>query len=149
MFGDDHAFQLFQVVETICLGFCDFALGVDQRENSNGGSDVQVNELPDAIKTVLVQWSHVKIDLNELARLRWIKKMTTPEIATELGWGRTAVQDSVRTIRKNGLSRLNLTISEKKLVRAAIKAEIPELKIQPKFKLADLNNEFKRKGSNL
>jgi hypothetical protein len=57
-----------------------------------GGSDVQVNELPDAIKTVLVQWSHVKIDLNELARLRWIKKMTTPEIATELGWGRTAVQ---------------------------------------------------------
>jgi biotin operon repressor len=62
---------------------------------------------------VLVQWSHVKIDLNELARLRWIKKMTTPEIATQLGWSRTSVQESVRTIRKNGLSGLNLTNSEK------------------------------------
>ncbi len=98
---------------------------------------------------MLVQWSHVKIDLNELARLRWIEKMTTPEIARELDWSRTVVTDSVRTIRKNGLSRLNLTNSEKKLVRTAIKEEIPALRVQPKFKLADLSREFKKKGSDL
>ena len=31
----------------------------------NGAGDVQVFELPDAIKTVLVRWNSVKIDLNE------------------------------------------------------------------------------------
>ncbi len=32
----------------------------------NGAGDVQVVEPPDAIKTVLVRWNSVKIDLNEL-----------------------------------------------------------------------------------
>ena len=114
-----------------------------------GGSDVQVNELPDAIKTVLVQWSHVKIDLNELARLRWIEEMTTSEIMRDLGWSRTVITDSVRTLRKVGLSRLNLNSAEKKQVRAAIKEEIAEFaKIQPRFKLSQVNAEFK-KGSRL
>jgi DNA-binding transcriptional regulator LsrR (DeoR family) len=92
----------------------------------------------------VTEWIHVKIDLNELARLRWIKKMTTPEIATELGWGRTAVQDSVRTIRKNGISELNLTAAEKKVVRTAIKEEIAILRItQPRFKMSDISKEFR------
>jgi len=70
--------------------------------------------------------------------------MTTPEIAAELGWGRTAVQDSVRTIRKNGISKLNLTVAEKKVVRKAIKEEIAVLrKTQPRFKSADVSTEFR------
>ncbi|MBL7554980.1 MAG: hypothetical protein JNM24_04090, partial [Bdellovibrionaceae bacterium] len=47
---------------------------------TNGAGDVQVVEPPDAIKTVLVRWNSVKIDLNELARLRWIKKMSLLQI---------------------------------------------------------------------
>ena len=98
---------------------------------------------------MLVQWSHVKIDLTELARLRWIKEMTTSEIMRDLGWSRTVITDSVRTLRKVGLSRLNLNSTERKLVRAAIKEEIAELaKIQPRFKFSQVNAEFK-KGSRL
>ena len=75
--------------------------------------------------------------------------MTTSEIMRDLDWSRTVISDSVRTLRKVGLSRLNLNSAEKKQVRAAIKEEIAELaKIQPRFKLSQVNAEFK-KGSRL
>jgi len=88
-----------------------------------GASDVQVVEPPDAIKTVLVRWKKVKLDLNELAKLRWIKKLTAPEICRSMGKGRTAVLGSIRTLRKCGISGLNLTPEEKKVVLAQMKRE--------------------------
>ncbi len=92
-----------------------------------GAGDVQVFELPDAIKTVLVRWNSVKIDLNELAKLRWIKNMTIPKICNALGWSRSAVQVSIRTLRNCGVSQMNLTDSEKITIQNGINREIEKL----------------------
>lgn len=94
---------------------------------ANGAGDVQVVELPDAIKTVLVQWKNVNIDLNELARLRWIKKMTIAELCNHFGKRRSTIQVSIRTLRNCGVSQLNLTEFEKKSVMNAINEEIQNL----------------------
>jgi len=85
-----------------------------------GRGDVQVVEPPDAIKTVLVRWNGVKLDLTKLARLRWIEKLTTPEICNLLGKRRSAIRLSIRTIRNSGLSGLNLTEFEKITVKNQI-----------------------------
>ena len=112
---------------------------------NNGGGDVQVVEPPDAIKTVLVRWSKVMIDLNELARLRWIKKMTTPEICRAVGKARSAVQVSLRTLRNCGISQLNLTESERKVIENAIHQEIAVFtRTQKNFKLSTVSEEFRK-----
>lgn len=94
----------------------------DYRSNTcqNGVGDLQVVERPDAIKTILVRWSKVKTDLNELARLRWIKKLTIPEISKELNRSRVHIRRSIRTLRNSGLSQLNLTDLEKIKIETAI-----------------------------
>ena len=113
---------------------------------SVGAGDVQVVERPDAIKTVLVRWNSVKIDLNELARLRWIKNMTIPKICNALGWSRSVVQVSIRTLRNCGISQLDLTDSEKIIAQNAIYAEIEKLaKEQTNFKLSEISSEFRKK----
>ena len=102
----------------------------------SGAGDVQVVELPDAIKTVLVRWNSVRIDLNELARLRWIKNMTIPKICNALGRSRSAVQVSIRTIRNAGVSQMNLEEFEKISIQESINREIEKLlKEQTQFKL--------------
>ncbi len=111
-----------------------------------GAGDVQVVEPPDAIKTVLVRWNSVKIDLNELARLRWIKNMTIPKICNALGWSRSVVQVSIRTMRNSGISQLGLTDSEKIIVQNTINAEIEKLaREQKNFKLSQVSDEFRKK----
>ncbi len=79
---------------------------------------------------MLVRWNGVKIDLNELARLRWIKKMTIPKICNAFSMSRSTIQVSIRTIRKSGISKLNLSEEEKKLIESAIKEEIEKYNIQ-------------------
>ena len=102
---------------------------------TNGGSDLQVIELPDAIKTVLVRWNRAKIDLTELARLRWIEKMTLSKICQKVGMARSAVQVSTRTIRNCGISGLNLSDSEKKLIEIEMNREIEKFeREQPNFR---------------
>lgn len=51
---------------------------------TNGAGDVQVVELSLAVKIVLVTWKNIKINLNEVAVLRFIKKLTVPEICNAL-----------------------------------------------------------------
>jgi predicted transcriptional regulator len=89
----------------------------------NGARDVQVVEPPDAIKCVLVRWNGVKIDLTKLAKLRWIEKRPVPEICQAVGLRRTAVRASIRTIRKCGLSELNLTEVEINIIQDQMKRE--------------------------
>ena len=113
----------------------------------NGAGDVQVVELPDAIKTVLVRWNSVRIDLNELARLRWIKNMTIPKICNALGWSRSVLQLSILTMRNRGISKLNLEEFEKITIQNAINQEIEKLaKEQKNFKLSQVSDEFRKKA---
>jgi len=88
-----------------------------------GVSNVQVVEHPDAIKTVLVRWNGTKIDLTKLARLRWIEKKKSHELCQIFGLRRTAVNRSIRTLRNAGISGLNLTIQEQKLIEKQINLE--------------------------
>lgn len=88
-----------------------------------GRGDVRVVEPPDAIKYVLVRWNGVKTDLTKLAKLRWIEKLSTPRICGVIGKSRSAVRTSIRTIRKCGLSELNLTKDEIKLIKTQMKRE--------------------------
>ena len=82
-----------------------------------------VVEQPDAIKAYLVRWTGVKLDLTKLARLRWIENKKTPELCRVFGKCRTAIRQGIRTLRKCGISELNLTIEEKKLIESQMKRE--------------------------
>ena len=93
-----------------------------------------------------MRWNNVKLDLNELARLRWIKKMTTPQISREMGKCRSVVQVSSRTIRNSGVSRLNLSELEKITIQIAINEEIEKLhREQKNFKINSVSAEFRKK----
>jgi hypothetical protein len=70
-------------------------------------------EQPDAIRTYLMRWYGVKLDLTKLAKLRWIEEMKTPDLCAVFGKRRTAIRQSLRTLRKCGISELNLTPEEK------------------------------------
>jgi hypothetical protein len=70
-----------------------------------------------------VRWNGAKFDLTKLARLRWIEEMKTPELCRVFGKGRTAVRQGIRTLRKCGISELNLTTDEKKIIESQMKRE--------------------------
>jgi hypothetical protein len=82
-----------------------------------------VVEQPDAIKAYLAQWSTAKLDLTKLAKLRWIENMKTPALCRVFGRSRTTVRQGIRTLRKCGISELNLTPEEQKSVLAQMKCE--------------------------
>ena len=79
----------------------------------NGVRDVQVLEPRGAVKFVPARWNGVKIDLTELAKLRWIEKRSLRAISREFGKSRSTVCACVRTISKRSLSELNLTVEER------------------------------------
>jgi hypothetical protein len=70
-----------------------------------------------------VQWNGVKIDLTKLAKLRWIEKLKTPELCSIFGRRRSAIRQSIRTLRNSGLSELNLTFLERNTILEQIKLE--------------------------
>ena len=72
---------------------------------------------------MLVRWNGVKFDLAYLARLRWIEKRPIPEICGLLGRERSTVRASIRTLRKTGISELNLTPEERMLAEIQISRE--------------------------
>ena len=88
-----------------------------------GRGDAIVVEHSDTVKTYLVQWNGVKIDLTKLAKLRWIEKMKTPELCGVFGKRRSAIRQSIRTLRNSGLSGLNLTELEKNSIESQIMIE--------------------------
>ena len=72
--------------------------------------------------------------------------MTLPQICNAVDKERSTVQVSIRTIRNSGVSQLNLSDLEKKLVQTAINEEIEILlRQQPKFKLSNVSEEFRKK----
>ena len=94
-----------------------------------------------------MRWNSVKIDLNEVARLRWIKRMTVPQICNALGRSRSVIQVSIRTLRNCGVSQLNLEEFEKITVLEAIIEEIQKLTIQQKnFDINKVSDEFRKKA---
>ena len=100
----------------------------DQRLAAPSRSDAIVVEHSDTVKTFLVQWNGVKVDLTKLARLRRIEKMKTPELCGVFGKRRSAIRQSIRTLRNSGLSGLNLTKVEKNIIKTQMLREEKELK---------------------
>ena len=88
-----------------------------------GVRDGRVVEHPDAIKAYLVRQESTKIDLAKLARLRFIENMKTPALCGVFGKRRTAIRQSIRTLRKCGVTELNLTEMEKKMIQERIMVE--------------------------
>ena len=73
--------------------------------------------------------------------------MTIPKICSALGWSRSVVQVSIRTMRNGGISQLNLEEFEKITVQNAINQEIEKLaKEQKNFKLSEVSDEFRKKA---
>ena len=92
-----------------------------------------------------MRWNRDKIDLTELATLRWIEKMTLPKICNKVGMARSAVQVSIRTIRNCGISELNLSGSEKKLIEIEVNTEIEKFaREQPNFRKARAAKDSRR-----
>jgi hypothetical protein len=89
----------------------------------NGSGYARVLEQPDAIKVYLVRWKGVKVDITQLAKLRWIEKKKTPDLCRILGLARTTVRRRTRTLRKSGISSLNLSLEERLLIEKQITEE--------------------------
>jgi hypothetical protein len=89
----------------------------------NGRGCAIVFEQPDAIKTYLVRWKGVKFDITRLAKLRFIEKKQTPELCRIFGQSRSTIRQRIRTLRKAGISELNLTPEERLLMEKNITAE--------------------------
>ncbi len=70
-----------------------------------------------------MRWNGVNLDLTKLAKLRWIEKRSIPDLCQVFGKRRTAVCRSIRTLRMGGISELNLTLEEKKLIGAQMMLE--------------------------
>lgn len=88
-----------------------------------GRGDAKVVEHPDAIKTYLVRQESVNLDLTKLAKLRWIENLKTPALCGVFGRRRTAIRQSIRTLRKCGISELKLTPEEQKAFREQMERE--------------------------
>lgn len=85
--------------------------------SASGRGNAKVVEHPDAIKAYLVRQENLKLDLTKLAKLRFIENMKTPALCGVFGKRRSAIRQGIRTLRKCGISELNLTENEKKLVQ--------------------------------
>ena len=77
-----------------------------------------------AIEMILVKWKILKINLEDLAKLRWIVGLTIPQICNAVAKSRSTIQVSIRTIRNNGMSQMNFSDSEKITLQDAISKEI-------------------------
>lgn len=75
-----------------------------------------------------MKWKKLKINLNEVAVLRWIKKMTILEICNALVKSRSTVQVRIRTLRNGGTSLLKLKEFEKNLIEMEIDREIEDFR---------------------
>lgn len=75
-----------------------------------------------------MKWKKLKLNINEVARFRYLKKMTIEEICNALGKARSTIQVSIRTIRNSGVSLLNLKDFEKNLIEMEIDREIEEFR---------------------
>ena len=89
----------------------------------SGGNQPILVEQSDAIKTYLARWKSVKLNLTELARLRWIQKLNTPALCVRLKRKRTAIRQSIRTIRNCELKGLELSPEERKQILKQIRLE--------------------------
>lgn len=56
--------------------------------------------------------------------------MSIPKICNAFGMSRSTIQVSIRTMRKSGISKLNLKEEEKKLINSAINEEVEKYNIQ-------------------
>ena len=73
--------------------------------------------------------------------------MTIPKICNALGWSRSVVQVSIRTLRNSGVSQMNLTDSEKITIENAINEEIEKLiREQKNFKPSEVNWGLRKKA---
>jgi biotin operon repressor len=70
-----------------------------------------------------VRWKGAKVDITQLAKLRWIEKRKTPDLCRILGMKRSTVRQRIRTLRKSGISSLNLSPEERLLIEKQISAE--------------------------
>ena len=71
--------------------------------------------------------------------------MTLSKICQKVGMARSAVQVSTRTIRNCGISGLNLSDSEKKLIEIEMNREIEKLeREQPNFRKSKLARDSRK-----
>ena len=67
-----------------------------------------------------VAWREPRVDLAELARLRWIKDLSRLEIAEKIGRTESAVQNYFHALRSRGLQGVGLTPAERKKIQKTI-----------------------------
>lgn len=71
--------------------------------------------------------------------------MTIPEICQKISLGRSAVQVSIRTIRKAGISQMNLEEFEKIAIESEIKREVQKFATEQShnFNINEIHKSFR------
>ena len=108
-----HLKKPFQILENI----------KNLREKSNGARHAKLVELRPltTFEDYKIQWRQANTNLSELARLRWIQKLSVAHIAEILDRSPETIQMYICRMRKpEVLAKVNLSTSELSLVKQQI-----------------------------
>ena len=79
-------------------------------------------ELHEGVKTEhKVQWKRLKINLTELAKLRFIEKWSVKRLSNHFDRKPDTIQMHLCHLRAGGLNKLNFMPSEQKIIKATYK----------------------------
>jgi hypothetical protein len=84
----------------------------------NGARGSSLKEPLDRAKTYPIQWRDPRVNLSELAKLRWIEGWDRKKLAAYFGRTEVAVQNYFQEIRRKGFRLSGLTESELRRVKA-------------------------------
>jgi DNA-binding MarR family transcriptional regulator len=83
----------------------------------NGARRSIVDEPLTILRNYGVEWVAPKVNLRELALLRFIQGKTEPELAGHFGRSKTAIHELLARMIKNGFVHANLTKGEREQIK--------------------------------
>jgi hypothetical protein len=86
-----------------------------------GGRGPIVDELLNWVEEYPIQWREPSFNLAELAKLRWIKRLSTPELAKHYGKTHYSIQNYYTRIRRKGFKIDGLTQDDLEKIKKAAK----------------------------
>ena len=87
----------------------------------NGGPRSRVDEPLNLAKSYQIEWCAPRVNLRELALLRFIQGKTERDLAKHFGRSKTTIHQMLESMVKNNLKHTELTKEEREKVRSAYK----------------------------
>ncbi len=92
------------------------------REKINGARGSRLEEPLTFGLTHQIQWNESRVNLAELAKLRWIDGRTYKDLASHYGRTRNAISNYCQNIRRKGIDLPGLTNEEREKIKWAFQS---------------------------